>query len=81
MPAFPRLLLLLPLRVLQAILLLQTILGRRKLAFIVLRPCMPSLIIDVVAMIPSPKLPAMVVQPLLAVRSFITTLSSDTPSN
>jgi hypothetical protein len=78
MPAFLRVFLLQAVLLLQAILLLlRTILGKQTLAFMMIRPCLPTLIIFAVAMIPLPKLPAMVAQPLLAVRSFITHLSSD----
>jgi len=56
MPAFLRLYLL------QSLL----ILAKRILAFMMIRPCMPSLIMLVVAMIPLPKQLAMVAQPLLA---------------
>ena len=76
MPAFLRVLLLQV-----VLLLLQTILLKQMLTFMILRPCLPTLIIFVIAMIPLPKLPAMVAQPLLAVCSFITHLSSDTPSD
>jgi len=66
MPAFLRLLLQAVL--LRAVLLLQAvlILANRRLAFMMMRPRMPSLIILVVAIVPLPKLPAMVAQPLLA---------------
>jgi hypothetical protein len=63
------------------LLLLQAvlILANRMLAFMMIRPRMPSLIILVVAIVPLPKLSAMVPWPLFAVRSFITQFSYPTP--